>query len=495
MSDILIRRNGNVVEISGPNGAELPRDLVCRMHAKFKYSLREPTFVNRKVTFTISEVYLLIDTPRKTLMTSYGMYPSVSRWLTEQGLKVMHLECTAPENNPNLLVPDRSVLDRYKFREGQLDCIEAFIRKRHGIIDAHMGFGKTFILSVLIQLYPTAKFHICTRSRDIVQEIFNRLQTVTPNVGIYCGDAKITGKRVMVITANSLGAIDSDADFLIFDECHQAAAHTYSQAIVEKYPFSRNYGFSATPVGRSDGADAALTFLFGDVIYHMPYEDGVERGLVVPIQVEWLTCLASDGNSGYWSSKVMQFRNLIWRNEHRNSLIANYVKDRCDKDSRVLILVASIEHAVYLRQYLPDFELVYGSLKKEDLEYYQRMDLLPADYKPLKPKDRKEMQQRFKSGEIKRVIATDVWNTGVDFPDLTTVINASGRSSVITTTQGGGRVSRIASGKSSATVVDIIDAFDGTASSFYRGSISRKKTYTEQGWEQHGWPESKRKTV
>lgn len=481
--DIFIKRNGNTIEISGPDNSPLPRDLVCKMNVKFKYSRREQKFVNYRMQYTFDDVYLCFETPHKTLVSSYGMFPSIYRWLKDHKYNVRIFECTPPEKNFVKLEPDWSVLDNYELREGQRECLEAFDKKKHGIVCATVGFGKTFLLGLLIQMYPKSKFHIVTRSKSVLHEIYTRLVKVSPNVGIFCSDKKVLDKRVMCITADSLGRLESDVDFLIFDECHQAAAPTYSKAITEKYTHARCYGFTATPTGRSDGADNALTFLFGDVIYTMSYADGVEKGLVVPINVEWLRCSDCDSAYSPWSSKVTNFRNFIWRNDYRNGLIAKYVHDNLNENEQVLILVASVEHAVYLHQFLPEYTLVYGTM--QDVEFYKRHDLLPEDYKVMSAKERKQAQEDFKSGKLRKVIATDVWSTGVDFPSLRCVVMGSARSSSIMGTQSGGRVSRLSFGKNGGTVVDIVDAFEDGSTPFMSSSKARQKTYKSLGWTQN----------
>ena len=331
-------------------------------------------------------------------------------------------------------------------------------------------------------MFPKSKFHITTRSKSVLHEIYSRLVKASADVGIYCSDRKVLNKRVMCITADSLGRLDEEPDFLIFDEAHQAAAPTYSKAITEKYPYARCYGFTATPTGRSDGADSALTFLFGDVIYTMSYADGVEKGLVVPIKVHWLRCSEADCVYSPWGSKVTSYRNFIWRNPYRNKLIADFVQTSVAPEEQVLILVASVEHAVYLHQFLPEYTMVYGSM--QDIDSYKRRNLLPEDYQPMSVKERKQAQDDFKSGKLRKVIATDVWSTGVDFPDLRYVFMASARSSSIMGTQSGGRVSRLSFGKNGGTVVDIMDAFEGGSTPFMGSSKTRKATYKKLGWKQ-----------
>jgi superfamily II DNA or RNA helicase len=93
------------------------------------------------------------------------------------------------------------------------------------------------------------------------------------------------------------------------------------------------------------------------------------------------------------------------------------------------------------------------------------------------------MSKDFEAGTLKKVIATDVWSTGVDFPQLSVLIRADARASEIMDVQAPGRVVRRhdASGKDHGLVIDCMDYFDGA---LMRRSIERKRTYTKQGWEQ-----------
>jgi len=104
------------------------------------------------------------------------------------------------------------------------------------------------------------------------------------------------------------------------------------------------------------------------------------------------------------------------------------------------------------------------------------------DEPPMTPAARDQMSRDFVAGTLKKVIATDVWSTGVDFPQLSVLIRADARASEIMDIQAPGRVVRRhdASGKAHGLVIDCMDYFDGA---FLRRSMERKKTYMKQGWE------------
>ena len=89
------------------------------------------------------------------------------------------------------------------------------------------------------------------------------------------------------------------------------------------------------------------------------------------------------------------------------------------------------------------------------------------------------MRQEFEKGILKRVIATDVWGTGVDFPLLQVLIRADGRASEILDTQLPGRATRVSDGKEYGLLVDCMDEWNDT---FLRRSNSRKRNYLKKGW-------------
>lgn len=486
---ILFRRSGNALQLKWLNDqnqiVDIPIEIATKARLAFKYNLKTAVPSRRGLQFEYHPVYM-VQYQNGGLLTSYGLLDSLKAWFKQQGIEAAFQELTPEDKNSLLLKPDWSVLQNYQLRNRQEECLKAIVERKHGIIDAPVGFGKTFLMGVLTQLYPKAKFHVITKSVAIANRIYKDLLRITSDVGMIGGGKNITGKRITVITADSLKKSDGDADFLIWDEAHQAAASTYSALLLRIYRYSRNYGFTATPTGRSDGSDPVLKMLFGDTIFEMKYDEAKDRGLVVPVSVRWLTCSDVLPTALNYTNRVSLERHAIWRNRSRNQMIADDVR-KISNDESVLILVGKVEHAVNLAKELPEFTLVYGSMSEEDCEWYKRQKLLPEDYRPINAREREELKEAFRDGRIKKVIATDVWNTGVDFPDLRYVYNVSARGSSILTTQGAGRVSRIASGKFNGTVIDIVDDFPDNGHCFYTSAVKRYKKYTELGWKQEGF--------
>jgi superfamily II DNA or RNA helicase len=237
------------------------------------------------------------------------------------------------------------------------------------------------------------------------------------------------------------------------------------------------YGLSAT-LKRLDRAEAELESLFGEVIYRMSYAEAQRLCLVPPVKVEWIR-VQLDFDPAAGKIGVPRDRWGLWRNERRNQLIAEKALEFAD-DVQVLIMVATVEHAVNLKKFLPEFALCYDKMDRNDYRRYVSAGILDENSDPLMtPARRDEIRDGFERKTIHKVIATDVWSTGVDFSDLQVLIRADGRSTEILDTQIPGRVTRIADGKEFGLLIDCWDEF---SQSLLRKSMSRRKNYLKNGW-------------
>lgn len=349
----------------------------------------------------------------------------------------------------------------------------------------------TTMIGAAALLFPEARIDVVTKSVDVAERIVKSLRKLLPKVGMI-GDGYKQRERVTVITAGSLAHADGDADFLFADEVHQLATINFSTSLAERYRNSRNFGMSATPYARMDNAHAVLEPLFGPMVFDLPYQQAVELGLVVPVRVKWLPIRLTHNPAERYSNRVARKRYGIWTNHARNGIIAAAVREY-PETHQILILVETIEHAVHLGRHLPEFTLVYSQMAPSDCAKYKKQGFLPSDYRPLNDFQKHELRSKFESGELKRVIATDVWATGVDFEQLNVLVRADDRDSDIVDVQGPGRVSRIYTApdgtkKDYGEVLDCMDTFDPT---FYRKSMGRRNSYKLLGWEQN-WNESAR---
>jgi superfamily II DNA or RNA helicase len=497
--DIIINRCGNRLTVHRADNMPFSAELLEALTKDLRYqhvehvhgaAQRNPITGQRQY-FKTTE-YKLFRYENGKLIVLGGYLARIGSQLKRLGCRVALQDTSPPRKRPDAFKPEWANMEgRIEFRARQEECLRLLSRVPCGIIKAVTGFGKTTLIGAAALLFPEAKIHVVTKSVDVAERIVRSLKRFVPKVGMV-GDGSKHWERVTVITAGSLAHSDGDADFLFCDEVHQLATVNFSTSLAQRYKHSRNFGLSATPYARMDNAHAVLEPLFGPMIFELTYQEAVELGLVVPIRVRWLPIRMTFNPAERYSNRVARKRYGVWTNADRNRMIADAVREYPDTH-QILILVETIEHAVHLGSLLPEFTLVYSSMFPSDCNNYKKRGLLPKDYKPLSDYDKHQLRNKFESGELRKVIATDVWATGVDFEQLNVLVRADDRDSDIVDVQGPGRVSRLYTApngdkKEFGEVIDCMDTFDPT---FYRKSTGRRNSYKLLGWEQN-WNEAQR---
>lgn len=368
-------------------------------------------------------------------------------------------------------------------RPGQAEVIQAIVDADNGIVDALTGFGKGVVIEKVIELYPKQKHLVVTKSKSVCSQLYKRLKAKFDSAGMWSSGKHEQGNP-LVATSGSLGHLNlEEYDVVQLDEVHELLTKTF----LEHYPRLENcklISYSASPDQRLDNTALAMEAYFGRKICKVDYQDGVALGLVVPIEVwrvSW-NCEPVDALRNY-KADVKRMRLGYWANFARNNNIARVVYEEipkrvADKDPQILILVDKVEHALELKKLLPDFDVVYGELDKESATMFEKCKLLTG--KPITRKEVEAIREEFTAGTKKRVIATGIWSTGVDFPHLSVIIRADGGASQIKDIQMPGRVCRLAENKSKGILIDFGDFFDFWAA---RRSKSRFESYKEKKWE------------
>lgn len=490
---VAIRRSGNLLDLAMCDGQPLVKPLQDLLIPQLTYTFKQyrvgaarfdPLTGHKGPAVTFSERRLFRYDDAGRLVCGSGFLDRVSRLINGAGYRLNLELCDPPDKAINRSVFEAdwdSVLKSFQFRPKQIECLEHIAGNLCGIIDAPTGFGKGIVAAMICRLYPKATIHIVEPGRDLVEKTVQLLLKYTPSVGqVGCG--KRDWKRVTVISADSLRLSDGNADLLLGDEVHTLAAPSYAEPLA-RYRHSRNFGLSASPTGRLDGADAKLESLFGPVIFKLSYQEAKDFGLVVPIRVEWLDYQPTYNPCDSRKTDISRKRWGVWRNRERNLAFA--VKARTySADTQVLIIVETIEHALYLREHLPEFELCYGEsgIDPDTETQYRSQGLLGPSEELMTSQKREVLRKAFEKGTIKKVIATGIWSTGVDFCQLQVLMRADGLASPIQDVQVPGRVCRThGDQKDVGILIDCLDAFD---EGFRRRAVRRRKSYSDSGWEQ-----------
>lgn len=475
-----IFQDGNLIRIR-------PIDLRVRdmLFNVLRYQRREYVMGMRQQSGTIDSqpvfcYELIVQNGEEQAITNAGYLPRLLQALDEYGYEHA-LRNLRPRQNPARFAPYWPNIKRFELRPGQLETLQAVAANDRGRIWWPTGGGKSFLVPLICLLYPKLNIVVTTKHAAPLEDLYDNLSRYLPSVGIYHSKAKRTGRRVMCYSAGCLNHADPQAtDMLIADELHELATDAMFERFVQ-FRHSKMFGLSANMDDRWDGADFELEGLFGPVIASLTYEAGVEQGSIVPITVSCRD-VRMDVNPAEGYTEVAMRRHGIWRNTTRNELIADDA--RAFGDQQILITVSTFDHACHLKKLLPEFTMVYapGEDKEVKLERYIKWGLLERD-EPVMTRHRLAMlKKHFEEGRLKHVIATTVWNRGVNFRNLQVLIRADSVSSTIVDTQVPGRLSRTSPDgtKECGILVDYLDQFDERLA---RQARKRLADYRSHGWD------------
>jgi superfamily II DNA or RNA helicase len=289
----------------------------------------------------------------------------------------------------------------------------------------------------------------------------------------------------MVYSAGCLGHAPEDTDLIFVDEGHEACADEFATAL-SRFTKARMWMFSASWDLRLDKKDMRAEALAGPIRHVVTYAEAEAHGMVVPIEVVW-TDVNMDVNPCADFEDVAKKRHGFWRNEYRNKLIARDARQFA-ADTQVLITVETVEHALELKRHLPEFKLMFAVQGEEDDQWCKKN--YPNEYRSMTDARRATITKAFEGGKLKRVIATTVWNVGVNFKHLEVLIRADGGGTPINDTQIPGRTSRPNKAlvkldgeviKQVGLIRDYKDQFDR---GFQQRAARRAKSYEKHQWKQ-----------
>lgn len=226
------------------------------------------------------------------------------------------------------------------------------------------------------------------------------------------------------------------AKLVILDETQFAAAETIKTILNNSLSASYRFGLSGTP-WRSDGDDLLLEASFGPTIYDLPSSTLIEQGYLVPPMILFRDIPPMDLD--YRLSYPEVKSEYIIENKRRNEILIKSLVGLLDIGRKPLVLFKEHKHGEILANMIPSnvkFHVVTGKLKKDE---------------------RTKIRKQFQDGDIELILASTVYDQGVDLPALDALVLAGGGRSTAKALQRVGRVIRGHPGKKNAWVIDCFD--------------------------------------
>lgn len=345
----------------------------------------------------------------------------------------------------------------YPFQEEILDAISAereVRQKNKHLIVAATGTGKTMIAAFDYKAWrgdqlPSLLF-IAHREEILTQALGTyRVILRDQNFGdILAGGSEPDQKKHLFCSIQSYNSrmlyeLDPEHyDYVVVDEFHHAAAESYKRLLDHVRP-KVLLGLTATPE-RTDGLDV-LSWFDGEATAEVRLPDAIDRRLLCPFQYfgiadsENLDGLAWQ-RGGY---RVQDLNNVYTGNDVRAGLVLDKV---CDKlldplAARGLGFCVSVEHAKFMAKYFNDHGIPSAALSAESTR-----------------EERRSVKDRLVSRDINFIFVVDLYNEGVDIPELDTVLFLRPTESLTVYLQQLGRGLRLHDDKDCLTVLDFIGA-------------------------------------
>lgn len=481
-----IFQDGNAarVELKSQRLLQLLMDALTYDRKEIKYEKQgyrmKRTFKSRSVA--CYETFKRDET--RHLVAGAGFIARICETLDGQGYTCVLHQISQPRR-PEALEPHWKNIKDFDLRDDQRQALISMAKRDRGQVIWATGVGKSYAVQALVRLFPKARFVITTKFESVLLDRYEELRRVTPSVGLLYSKRKILNKRVMCVGALSLHRLDPTmCDILVGDEIQELATDNMFEKFA-RFRHSRMFGLSANWNDRMDGTDFELEGFFGPKIASVTYEEGVAKGYIAPIEVRWsrVPWGTDEPSPALGLEDTARERAAIWSNEIRNKQIADDARKFAD--DQVLITVRTLEHACHLKKLLPEFKLCYAPSpdNEELITQMVRRGLTDSKIPVMTTERRVKLKQMFEKGRLKKVIATSVWNRGVNFRKLQVLIRADAGGSRIDDTQIPGRLSRFdAEGKKQyGILVDYLDEFDD---GYKNRSKTRRTAYEEKGWQQ-----------
>lgn len=349
-------------------------------------------------------------------------------------------------------------------RDYQERIVQACLDNRKGIVRAATSAGKTGVIAnVVAKLNKPAIIYVI--GLDLLKQFHDLFSKLFDEPIGFVGNGVCDIQRITIASIWTIGRSLDQKDIIsdiddednsekynagnkpqilkmlskakvhIFDESHAIVCETI-RSIHDVIDPEHIYGFSGTPF-RDDNTDLLVHGILGDQITDVSASELIAKGVVAQPIIKFVSIPAENMQLANYQSV---YKNYIAENEIRNSIIINETKKLIDKGYTTLVLFKQIKHGNIL------FEL----MKNEGIECALLDGTDSLD-------DRTKIKSLVTNGEIKVILASTIFDIGLDLPRLSGLVLCGGGKSSIRTLQRVGRVIRKYPGKKVAAIVDFYD--------------------------------------
>ncbi|MDG9720397.1 DEAD/DEAH box helicase [Streptomyces sp. DH24] len=247
---------------------------------------------------------------------------------------------------------------------------------------------------------------------------------------------------VQSLNARALDRLAPDHfDVIVIDEFHHGTSPTY-QKIIDRFQPLELLGLTATPE-RMDGKNIQDEFFDGRIAAEMRLWEALENELLSPFHYFGISdntdLSAVEWKRGAYDTSSLS--NVLTGNKVRAALVVKAVEEKVSDPSRMRALgfCVSVAHAHFMAE----------SFRAAGFSAVALSGETPAD-------QRRQALTDLRSGALQVIFSVDLFNEGLDVPDVDTLLLLRPTSSATVFLQQLGRGLRRSEGKAVLTVLDFI---------------------------------------
>ena len=279
-----------------------------------------------------------------------------------------------------------------------------------GLVVLATGLGKTWLSAFDTQQANARRVLFVAHREEILDQAMRTYRTIRPKavLGKYTGTERSPDADVVFASIQTLGRqrhLDRFApdrfDYIVVDEFHHASAATYRR-LLDHFTPDFLLGLTATPE-RTDGADL-LTLCGDNLVYRCDLAEGIKLGLLSPFDY-------------YGVPDEVDYENIPWRsNRFDEEALTNAVATRSRAENaleqlqrrggtKTLAFCVSQRHADFMRRFFTGAGLRAAAVHSGETSDPRTHSL-----------------ERLQRGELDVLCAVDMFNEGVDLPDVDTIL-------------------------------------------------------------------------
>ncbi len=404
-----------------------------------------------------------------------GTRDAIRRWgalglqiETLQPAALLQIAARSPEYSPSR----RTLRD---YQEEAVASFDAALRETgRGQVVLATGLGKTIVLAeTLAQLFrdeavPNGRALVVAGTRELVDQLhfafWDQLPKWIATHRLIGGETPTYWDGITFATIQSVASrIDDIPDFgvLLIDEAHHVGSDTFTR-VTNHLAHAMIGGVTATP-WRGDRYD--IDHLLGPPVIRIGIAEGLRRGFLCEADYRMLAdnidwdLVRAHSRHNYSISQLNRLLLLPTRDEEA----ARSVRDAFDKDKRrsAIAFCSSVAHAKSFAATLRLFGF--------------RAESITGD---MDARDRDKIMTSFRRGALQIVTTRDLFNEGVDVPDVDMIIFMRVTHSRRIFVQQLGRGLRVTPTKDKVVVLDFVSDLRRIAEVIelekaYRGDIER----------------------